>query len=62
MTDLLKEVGLDNHILHNISEYRGVEQFTIENTEDLRDKKSRLRSKGIVFLNKALYGVDNNEA
>lgn len=62
VTDLLKEVGLDNHILHNISEYRGVEQFTIENTEDLRDKKSRLRSKGIGFLNKALYWVGNNEA
>ena len=62
VTDLLSEIGLEDHILHSISEYHNPEQFMIDNIEDLRDRKSDLRKKGIDFLKKALYGEDNNEA
>ncbi|MBQ9341877.1 MAG: polysaccharide pyruvyl transferase family protein [Lachnospiraceae bacterium] len=54
VTDLLKEVGLTDHILYNTSEYKGIEQFNINNTESLAKRKSELKKSGIDFLKKAL--------
>lgn len=54
VTDLLKEVGLTDHILYNIAEYKDLEQFTIKDTESLRERKNELKKRGIDFLKKAL--------
>ena len=56
VTDLLKEAGLEDHILYDVTDYRGIDQFEIRDKDSLRIKKEELRRSGMDFLRKALLG------
>lgn len=54
VTDLLKELGLEDHILYNASEFKGLESFNIRDVNSLRQKKEELKEKGLKFLKESL--------
>ncbi|MDE6875508.1 MAG: polysaccharide pyruvyl transferase family protein [Lachnospiraceae bacterium] len=52
--DLLKTLGLENHILYEARDFKDMKQFVIENPKELKSRIEELRAESVAFLTKAL--------
>ena len=52
--DLLNELGLSSHILHDIKDFNNFDMFKIDNLEEIKDNIIRLRDTSMSFIKTSL--------